>query len=310
MPRTVWRVVCGRSEVIATFVPDQGVGQRRLAGVGPADEAGEAGPVRSAGPASPPVRVDRSTSGGHRPRSLPTCADDGSVRGRPSRARRACTGATSARPRSRGPRTRSAPASATVRVGHRPRRPRARSAPLGHRRPRRRPAAPPARSDGSGHRASRRRCGRCSSRTAAPSAAPVRDAGRPSERERAWRPPARRQRSRCGWSGRHRPRGSRTVRGPRQRLGVDPLAALASVSAPGSRVGSTSDQHGADPVAPALGALRGERQPLDVTPARRGSAPGRGAWPAGRRRCRRPRRRARCRTARRARPRAAGRVTR
>ena len=37
------RVVCGRLEVIATFCPIERVGQRRLAGVRTADEAGEAG---------------------------------------------------------------------------------------------------------------------------------------------------------------------------------------------------------------------------------------------------------------------------
>ena len=42
MPRMVCRVVCGLRDVIATLLPDQGVGQGRLAGVGPADEAGEA----------------------------------------------------------------------------------------------------------------------------------------------------------------------------------------------------------------------------------------------------------------------------
>ena len=44
MPRMACRVVCGRLDVIATFEPDQRVGQRGLARVGPADEAGEAGP--------------------------------------------------------------------------------------------------------------------------------------------------------------------------------------------------------------------------------------------------------------------------
>ena len=42
MPRMVCRVVCGLLDVIATLLPDQRVGQRRLAGVRPADEAGEA----------------------------------------------------------------------------------------------------------------------------------------------------------------------------------------------------------------------------------------------------------------------------
>ena len=42
MPRTARRVVCGRSEMIATFGADDRVDQRRLADVGPTRKADEA----------------------------------------------------------------------------------------------------------------------------------------------------------------------------------------------------------------------------------------------------------------------------
>ena len=76
MPRMVCRVVCGLLEVIATLLPDQRVGQRRLAGVGPADEAGEARPELGAhdaclavgGAATSECRPRRRGRGRARPR--------------------------------------------------------------------------------------------------------------------------------------------------------------------------------------------------------------------------------------------------
>ena len=57
MPRTTVRVVCGLSEVIDDLRADQRVGQRRLAGVGPADEAGEPAPEPLVGHRRPLGRV-------------------------------------------------------------------------------------------------------------------------------------------------------------------------------------------------------------------------------------------------------------
>ena len=67
------------------LLPDQRVGQRRLAGVGTADEAGEAAPVSSA--LVPVITAHRSRPGRSRPRSprrssRPPCRRARSVRGR------------------------------------------------------------------------------------------------------------------------------------------------------------------------------------------------------------------------------------
>ena len=109
MPRMVCRVVCGLLEVIATFCADQRVGQRRLAGVGPADEAGEAGPELGAHDAS--SRWWRSGSvtgavGAAAPPSGWSCSSQASARGpwRSGGGARPIRSAVSTQPGDLGPR--------------------------------------------------------------------------------------------------------------------------------------------------------------------------------------------------------------
>ena len=121
-----------------------------------------------------------------------------------------------------------------------------------------------------------------SSRTAAPSTAPIRAAGRPGQGDQLGVLGVQQRRASAG-----------TGRAQASATGSAVLLGAWLGAGPSSSAVGPADQHGVDPVAPAGGALGDQPQARRPRPSRPGSAPGRAPGPAARRPSPRPRRPAR-----------------